>query len=212
METIQLQEGHIDVAIDRATAILRSGGVVLYPTDTLYGLGADAFSDAAVAKVYAIKGRDEKKPIHCVVSSIDEVESYAEVNDFARRLARKFLPGPLTLILHKKQNIDSGIAKGITTFGIRIPQNEFCLGLAKAFGPYTTTSANLASAANLRSVPEILAQLGEQADLIDLVIDAGELPVRDPSTVVDVSTGEFKIVREGAVTLAEIQSAARHTA
>jgi L-threonylcarbamoyladenylate synthase len=209
MEAIQLTEGNIAMAIGRAEATLRSGGIVLYPTDTLYGLGADAFSNEAVAKVYAIKGRDEKKPIHCVVASIDAAGTYAEVNDLARTLARKFLPGPLTLVLKKKPGIDSGIAKGMATFGIRIPQNEFCLGLAEKFGPFTTTSANLSGEGNVPTVEGVLSQLGERASLIDLVIDGGELPPRDPSTVVDVSSGEFKVLREGAVSLSDIQSAAR---
>jgi L-threonylcarbamoyladenylate synthase len=204
METIRLTQENFDETVARASAVLRSGGVILYPTDTLYGLGADAFSDEAVTKIYAIKGRDEKKPIHCIVPDMRTAEQYAEVNDLAQKFAQKFMPGPLTLVLKKKANIDSGIVKGMTTIGIRIPQNKFCLDLARAFGPYTTTSANVAGAADLRSVPEILAQLGERASLIDLIIDAGELPERKPSTVVDVCSGEAHMLREGAISAAEI--------
>jgi len=195
-----LTAGNIGEAVGRAAEVLRAGGVVLYPTDTLYGLGAHAFSDEAVAKVYAIKGRDEKKPVHCVVANLAMVEKYAEVNELARSLAEKFLPGPLTLILKKNQEFTTGIAKEIETIGIRIPKNDYCLALARAFGsPYTTTSANVAGAASERSVAGIVAQLGERAAMIDLAIDAGELPEALPSTVVDVSEGDIRVLREGAV-------------
>ena len=127
----------------RAAQIMAAGGVILYPTDTLYGLGADALSDAAVAKIYSIKERDEKKPMHAVVADMAMVEQYGVMNGTAIHLAEKFLPGPLTLILKKKEGIDTGIASGIDTFGIRIPDNLFCLQLARAFGrPFTTTRAN----------------------------------------------------------------------
>lgn len=182
--------------------------MIVYPTDTLYGLGADAFSDEAVANVCAIKGRDERKPIHCVVADLAMAQRFAEVNDAARHLAKRFLPGPLTLVLKKNPNADSGIARTIGTIGIRIPNNGFCLALAKQFGPYTATSANLAGAENLRDVHAILRQLGAHAGTIDLVVDAGELPERKPSTVVDVSSGEVKILREGAVPATDILSGA----
>jgi L-threonylcarbamoyladenylate synthase len=206
VETIRLSKENIGEASARAAEVLRAGVVILYPTDTLYGLGADAFSDEAVAKVYAIKGRDEKKPVHCVVADLEMAGEFAEVNDIARKLAEKFLPGPLTLVLKKKAGIDSGIAKGIETIGIRIPKNDFCLALAKQFGPYTTTSANTAGAQDRRSVAAILEQLGERAQQIGLVIDAGELPAQKPSTVVDVSSGEIKILREGAISSSSVFS------
>lgn len=202
MEIIPISDTQI---VDKAADVLRRGGVILYPTDTLYGLGADALSDEAIAKIYAIKGRDEKKPIHAIVADIEMANKYGEVNEKAFALACAYMPGPLSLILKKKPGIDSGIGRGMDTFCIRIPDNRFCLDLAKAFGlPYTTTSANVAGAATGRTVREILTQLGEKAGLIDLVIDAGELPERKPSTIVNVSTGEIVIEREGAIPESEI--------
>lgn len=206
MQTITLTKTNIHEAVARAADVLRSGGVILYPTDTLYGLGADAFSDEAVAKVYAIKGRDEKKPIHCVVADLAMAENVAYVNEPARSLAARFLPGALTLVLKKKPT-DAGIAKGMSTIGIRIPDNEFCLELARVFGPFTTTSANIAGAEDQRSAESILQQLGERASGIELVIDADELPERKPSTVVDVSSGSAGVLREGAIPAADILGA-----
>ena len=201
MEVLKLTETNAQECVVRAAAVLRDGGVILYPTDTLYGLGADALSDEAVAKVQKIKGRDENKPIHAIVAGLAMAETYVIVNKPARLLAKKFLPGPLTLVLKKKANVHSGIGRGMDTFGIRIPDNEFCLALAREFGkPYTTTSANRAGDTSQLTPEAILAQLGESAaSIIDLIVDAGILPEKQPSTIVDVSAGEVKILRNGAI-------------
>lgn len=197
METVSVND---PAAIAKAAEALRSGGVILYPTDTLYGLGADALSDEALAKVREIKGRDEKKPIHAIVSGLEMAAEYGEVNEMALALASAYMPGPLALILRKKPGATIAMCEGRDEFGFRIPNSEFCLNLAREFGqPFTTTSANLAGAQPEHSPEKIIAQLGERAHLIDLVVDAGELPERLPSTVVDVSSGEMRILREGAI-------------
>jgi L-threonylcarbamoyladenylate synthase len=204
MEAIQLNGTNIAEAAKRAADVLRLGGVILYPTDTLYGLGADAFSDEAVAKVYAIKGREEGKPMHAVFADTTMAGKYAEVNDIGQKLAEKFLPGALTLVLKKLPGIDNGIARDMSTIGIRIPDDQFCLELARNFGPFTATSANKSGAPSARRADEILTQLGESASRIDLVIDAGEIPARAATTVVDVSAGSIRIIREGAIPSSEI--------
>lgn len=206
MERIQLTEDNIEECVVRAAEVLRAGGVVLYPTDTLYGLGANALSDATVDTIYEIKGRDEKKPIHALVSDAEMIERYAELDGRARMLISKHLPGPLTLVLRKKSHVSSGIARLGDTMGFRIPANAFCLGLAKRFdAAITTTSANMAGEISACSVDEILAQLGTTK--IDLVIDAGVLPERLASTVVDISGDEMLVLREGAISRAEIERA-----
>lgn len=202
MEIIPITDSQ---AIAKAAETLRAGGVILYPTDTLYGLGADATSSDAIATIYAIKGRDEKKPLHAIVADVEMANKYGEVNEKAFALACAYLPGPLTLILRKRADIDIAMSAGRDEFAIRIPDNQFCIELARSFGkPYTTTSANLAGAATGRSVEAILEQLGGKAEMIDLVIDSGELPERKPSTIVNVSSGEIVIEREGAIPVAEL--------
>ncbi len=192
-------------AVVAAAEALRNGDVIVYPTDTLYGLGTDALSDESVAKLYAIKGRDEQKPIHAIVADMEMAERFAYVDGIARLLAERFLPGPLTLILRKKDGIETGIAKGIDTFGIRIPDNSFCREIVEAFGgPITTTSANRTGMHPMATVPEILEQLEDQAALIGCAIDAGSAPKRVPSTVVDCSGERPVILREGAISAAEI--------
>jgi L-threonylcarbamoyladenylate synthase len=208
MEVLHLNAENIEQCAAQAAAVLRAGGVILYPTDTLYGLGADAFSDEAVAKVYEIKKRDEHKPMHCVVADMTMAETYAELDGRARVLAEQFLPGALTIVVRKKPDVVTGIGKGIETLGIRIPENAFCLSLAHAFGkPYTTTSANLSNAPQGRRLDHILAQLGTHAHLIDLVVDAGELPMRLPSTIVDISAAKPNILREGMISARQIGEA-----
>ena len=200
MEIVRLSEAGVEAAARSAAAVLRAGGVVLYPTDTLYGLGADALSDEAVEKVRRIKGREGKKPIHCVVADMEMAEEYAELTADARLLAKEFFPGPLTLVLKKKPAMTSGIFRDIPTVGIRIPVGEFCRALAREFGrPYTATSANVSGTESLSIVGGILAQLDDNARHIDLALDAGELRRREPSTVVDTSASQPIVLREGAI-------------
>lgn len=205
MEVLNLKKQGMAACVKDAIKELRVGDVILYPTDTLYGLGADAFSDEAVAKVYAIKGRDEQKPMHCIVADMKMAGEYAQVNDYARLLAKRFSPGPLTLILKKQKELKTGIARGIKTLGIRIPDHPFCIALARSFGkPYTATSANRSGETPARGVSRVLAQLGPAVGMLALVLDAGELPEKLPSTVVDISGPRPLILREGAIPVVDI--------
>lgn len=197
-------------AAEKAAVVLRAGGVVLYPTDTLYGLGADALSDEAVAKIFSIKGRDEGKPIHAIVSDIDMACQYASVSGFARLLDNKLPKGKITFVSAKKDDVRTGIAKGMSTFGFRIPEHEFCIRMAQAFGrPVTATSANRAGDQPLNSIDEILLQLGERSSGVDLIIDGGSLPVSQPSTVIDFTHDHPLILREGAVAASDVWEAIR---
>lgn len=189
MERVILTDHNIEEAAKKAADVLRRGGVILYPTDTLYGLGAMYGEEE---KIYKIKERDPEKPLSYVVSDIDAAVTYAAVTPLAQTLADTFLPGKLTIVLS-------------TTFALRVPANVFCLALTNAFDkPFTATSANKAGQEPEHSVDAILAQLGEAAENIDLIIDAGELPPSAPSTVVDAREMAPIIVREGAVSSAEI--------
>ncbi len=201
METVRIQTADdIAEAAQKAAEVLRQGGVILYPTDTIYGLGADALSDEAVQKIYKIKGRDEGKPIHALVDSIETAEKYADLGIY-RNKVESLVSNPISWVAKKKGGAASGIAKTIDTFGFRVPNNAFCLELTRAFGgPITATSANKAGEPTLNTTDEILAQLGSGADLIDLVTDAGTLPPSLPSTVIDISGVEPKILRQGAWT------------
>ncbi|MDE2021843.1 MAG: threonylcarbamoyl-AMP synthase, partial [Patescibacteria group bacterium] len=183
--------GAAEEAVKKAVSVLRRGGMVLYPTDTLYGLGVDAFSDFAVAKIYACKGRSEDKPIHAIVESAEAAAKIGDMNTAAQKLAREFWPGALTLILRYTGSAHEGITRHMKTIGLRVPDHPFCLALAREFKkPYTTTSANRSGMASEHTVDKIVSQLEDAAGYIDLVIDSGELAESLPSTVVDLSDGE----------------------
>ncbi|OGG43461.1 threonylcarbamoyl-AMP synthase [Candidatus Kaiserbacteria bacterium RIFCSPHIGHO2_01_FULL_48_10] len=181
-------------------SILQKGGIVLFPTDTIYGLGVDATNEEAVQRVRDLKGREEGKPISIMVSDMGMAESYAVVTPLAKRLADKFLPGKLTIVLEVKNTLPNELTVGTGSVGIRIPNHPLALQMVREFGkPITATSANVSDMPTFSSVPEILKQFGEKSTLINESIDAGPLPPSEPSTVVD-ARGEAPIVlREGAI-------------
>lgn len=210
MKTLDLQRDGIEICAAEAAAVLRRGGMVLYPTDTIYGLGVDAMADLPIQKVYACKGRDEDKPVHAIVADIAEAERYGQLTPAARKLARAFWPGKLTLVVNYVGRVDGGIARRASAIGLRIPQHAFCLELARRFGkPYTTTSANRAGAEPQCTVEGIFEQLDDAAHYIDLVIDGGAIEKCEPSTVVDATGASPVILREGAIPAADIWDALR---
>ena len=143
------------------------GHIYLYPTDTIYGLGVDATDAEAVSQLFELKGRNENKPISIVVSDLKMAETYAEVTLLAKKLAKKFLPGKLTIVLTAKDALASAITAGTGTVGIRIPNHPVPLQLVRDIGkPITATSANVADMPTLHSVPEILEQFGEKKIMI----------------------------------------------
>lgn len=194
--------------IQKVVSVLEAGGVVVFPTETVYSLAVDATNEAAIKTVYELKGRGFKKPLHVVVANLEMAEKYVVVNALARKLAAKFLPGPLTLVLPKKPLVLPEIlTAGFPTLGIRIPNLNLALIVAKTFKkPYTTTSANLSGGPNPYSVNEVTSQFAKDKQaLIDLVVDIGELPHLLPSTLVDLISDQPKILREGPVSKEEIE-------
>jgi len=183
--------------IERALEFLRMGKLVVYPTDTLYGLGADIFNIEAVKKVYEIKKRPFSMPLSIALSGVEEIEKYAFMNEIAYKIADQFLPGALTLILKNKKIVPDIIAKD--KIAIRIPSNEIALKIAEII-PVTATSANIHGEENPWKIEIARKQLGEK---VAFYIDAGDLK-NVPSTIVDVSEGRLKIIREGAIKKEEI--------
>lgn len=186
----------------------QAGGVILYPTDTVYGLGVDASNAEALERLVALKsGRVEEKGFLVAVADLDRASRYVEVTETAQRLADQFLPGPLTLILKTKHSFPPRLREERgATLAIRIPDHIFCLELARMFErPYVTTSANICGMNANYSIDEVLTQLGERAKQIDLIIDGGVLAKRLPSTIVSIIGEKLEIVREGAISRESIQ-------
>ena len=212
MEHLFLEDASLEEIIQKATLTLSAGGVVLYPTDTIYGLGADAFSNDAVDTVYAMKSRDEKKPIHAIVASLEMAAEYGDIDPLVRLVEQNLPKGKITCIVKKKSGLDTGICRDSTSFGFRIPDHALCQALLSAFGkPITPTNANVPRKPPHNDVASIFAQLGARAEDIDLVIDSGVslAPAFMPnaSTVVDFTGARPVILREGAVPAADIWDA-----
>lgn len=184
------------------------GKVVVLPTETVYTFAVDATNEDAVRLVYKIKGRDFKKPLHVVVSSLEMAKKYVKVNDKAKLLADKFLPGPLTLVLPKKNGyLPLVLTANSPTLGIRIPDMILNKKISDKFRkPYTTTSANISGGPNPYTVYDVLNQLSEQKkSMIKLVIDAGPLPRLSPSTIIDLTVSPARMLREGPIRKGDIE-------
>ncbi|MEM2839864.1 MAG: L-threonylcarbamoyladenylate synthase [Thermoplasmata archaeon] len=190
--------------IENLGKILKGGGLVVYPTDTLYGLGADPFNDSAVKKVFISKNRPFDMPLSVAVSDVRMLESIAVLNDQAKKLISRFLPGPLTIILTKKPSISDLLSSGENQIGIRIPDHPLALKLIKKVGPITTTSANLHSHPEPVTVEMAKKDLGSA---VDMYVDCGETKHKLGSTIVDVSEGDVEIVRAGVISKEEILNA-----
>ncbi len=186
MKILKTNQNEVDKkVIDEAVKVLADGGVILYPTDTVYGLGANIFNRKAVKKVYNIKKRSYLKPVSLLVSSKDAIPLVSKVSLNQLNFIDKYLPGPYTFILKKSKIVPRHLTSGSVNVGVRVPKSEIACSLAKIF-PITTTSANLSNKDTLDTPEEILKQLGCE---VDLIIDVGPLKSGNPSTIIDL-TGE----------------------
>jgi L-threonylcarbamoyladenylate synthase len=181
-------------AVDSAVEILKKNGLIVYPTDTLYGIGGNPFNEDVIKKIFAVKKRPEM-PISVAVSNMDMIKKIAFMNPAAVRICEEFLPGPVTVVLLKKKNVPALLTAGSEKIGVRIPDNKIALEIINRFGPITCTSANLHKGKNPADIKTAKRQLG---DNIQLYIDDGKCKYSKPSTVVDVSDGKIKILRKGA--------------
>jgi len=188
-------------AIQQAMSALRQGGLVAFPTDTVYGVGALVGDAQAIAQLYVVKGRGSEKAIPVLLSDPGELEQIAaEVNDAAQRLAARFWPGPLTLVLPKQASLPEELS-ALPSVGVRMPNHPVALALMRLTGPLAVTSANISGSASPVTAHEVLVQLGGR---IPLVLDGGRTPGGISSTVVDCTSGEPRILRLGPISLQEI--------
>ena len=175
--------------IEKAAGIIKKGGVVIYPTETVYGIGTSIFSEKALKKVFEIKGRETGKPVSVAVSSFRMMEDLVYMDEKERDFIRKFLPGPVTVLLRKKSTVPDILTPGTDLVGIRFPDNRIATMLIELAGvPITSTSANLSG----EEPPESVDQIKIKADyILDCGVCTGE-----PSTVVDLQN--LRVVRKGA--------------
>lgn len=191
--------------IDRAVSILRAGGLVAFPTETVYGLGADATSETAVRKVFAVKGRPPTNPLIVHVADADTAKRYTtHWSDTAQALAAAYWPGPLTLVLPKTREIPDVVSAGRGTVGLRAPDHPIALELLGAFaGPVAAPSANRSNRVSPTTAAHVREELG---GAVDVILDGGPCAVGIESTVLDLSGERPRILRPGGVTRAQIES------
>jgi L-threonylcarbamoyladenylate synthase len=187
-----------------AAEVIQAGGVIVYPTETLYGIGANAWDGTAIAKVRAIKQREGQKPILVIIKDEAQLASLTnEISDEARALISRFWPGPLTLVFRATKQVPDLLSQGSGTIGVRIPSSRFCLRLLTLCGcPLTSTSANLSGGPALHAVPDIRRAIPRG---VDLFLDAGELRPTLPSTVLDVTVSPPRVLRGGAIPITDLR-------
>lgn len=189
----------------RVGEILREGGLVAYPTETVYGLAASAFDSGSITRVFDAKGRPHGQPLPVQIAEAAEVETLArDIPQAARTLIADFFPGPLTLVLRRQPAVSLLITGGGETIGLRMPDHLVALGVLRAFGgPLVCPSANLTGHRAAMSASDVLEDLDGR---IDLILDGGPTTDRTPSTVLDVTTQPARLIREGKISRAELET------
>jgi L-threonylcarbamoyladenylate synthase len=189
--------------LERALSVLQEGGLVAFPTDTVYGIGAMVFDGAAVERIYTVKDRPVEKAIPVLLGGPEDLTKVTQdVPEMAVRLAAHFWPGPLTLVVPKHPDLPEAVS-ATATVGVRVPDHPVARALLHLAGPMAVTSANLSGRSSPSTAREVIDQLGGR---IALVLDGGTTPGGVPSTVADCTGMEPQILREGPVSSAEIRS------
>lgn len=190
--------------IDRAVAILKGGGIVAFPTETVYGLGADAENPAAVARIFAAKGRPPGRALTVHVGPRDDFARWGEWSDRAAALADRFWPGPLTLIVPRSSRVPDIVTGGAATVGLRVPSHPVAVGLLDTFGGgVAAPSANRSDHLSPTTADHVRAELG---DAVDLLLDGGACPVGIESTVLTLAESVPRVLRIGAAPIGAIEA------
>ncbi|MBN1140646.1 MAG: threonylcarbamoyl-AMP synthase [Deltaproteobacteria bacterium] len=180
--------------VQKVVGCLQDGGVIAYPTDTIYGIGCDIFNKKAVKRIYQLKHRDPKKPFSFICSDLSDVTKYAQVSNFAFKIMKRRLPGPFTFVLEATRLVPDLLMTRQRTVGVRIPDNRICALILDELGhPLVTTSANISGENSLGDPSEIEEMMGKQ---LDLVVDGGIL-FNEPSTVISLLNDEVQVLRQG---------------
>jgi len=197
MTRITVDAATFDGALARAASTIRAGRIVAFPTDTLYALGVDPRSNEAVAALFAAKGRTESQAVALIAASVEQAREVGEFTPLAERLASRWWPGPLTIIVAARPGLAAALLGGSQTIGVRVPRHPLACALAERCGtPVTSTSANRSGQPPTESPDVVARTLG---DVVDLLLDQGPSPGGAPSTLVDATRSTPRLVRDGAV-------------
>ena len=187
-----------------AANIIKNGGIVIFPTETVYGIGTNGLNEEAVKKLYEVKDRPLNKPISLLVSNFDMINQVAEdITEMEYKIMKNFFPGPLTIILNKKSCVPDILTANGNTVGIRMPDNEIALKLIELSGvPIATPSANISGRPSGIDIEDIKKDFEGK---VDLFIDSGKSKIGNGSTIVKVEDNEIKILRQGIITKEQIE-------
>jgi L-threonylcarbamoyladenylate synthase len=195
--------------IHKAALAMKKSGLVIYPTDTVYGLGCDPFNVKAVEKVFKVKGERKSKPLPILASEMKAVERIAHMNKDAKKIAKKYWPGPLTLVVPKKPALPSIVTCNLESVGVRIPNHKVALQLITLCGGLIVgTSANKTGEKPPKTAQEAASQLGER---VDIVLDGGQAPLSQESSIVNLTSKTPKMIREGPIKLTHIMNTINDT-
>jgi L-threonylcarbamoyladenylate synthase len=199
MDIIKIKNNRIDTEVlTRCRQVFLAGGVVMHPTETCYGLAADIFNRKGLDRIFEIKKMSHEKPVSMMVKNLEEAEKYAEFNELAMKIAKRFWRGPVALVLPRKILLPDYFNKGLPTVGIRCPDSFVSLEMIDFFErPLTTTSANISGKPDIYKIEDFIAQIGS-GPAPDLILDAGEIPSNPPSTIVAFKENTPFFIREGA--------------
>lgn len=189
--------------LEEPAKIIKDGGIVIFPTETVYGIGANGLNAEAVKKIYELKKRPLSKPINLLVNSIEMIEKVArDITPLEYAIIKEFFPGPLTIILQKKEIVPDIVTANGTTVGVRMPANEIALELIKKAGvPLATPSANISDRPSKTNIKDVMSDFSEG---VDCFIDGGESKIGIASTIVQVINGVPHILRQGTITEEQI--------
>jgi L-threonylcarbamoyladenylate synthase len=191
-----------EIALDMAAQIIKQGGLVAFPTETVYGLGADAFNHKAVAKIFSVKNRPAFDPVIVHIAKKDQIEKVCRMNKRAEKLIEKFWPGPLTLVLPKKRLIPDIVTAGMQKVGIRMPNNEIALRLISlADTPLAAPSANPFGYLSPTTAEHVYEQLGSK---VEMILDGGPCKIGIESTIIEFTDTKPILLRAGGISVEEI--------
>ncbi|KKQ68236.1 MAG: Sua5/YciO/YrdC/YwlC family protein, tRNA threonylcarbamoyladenosine biosynthesis protein [Candidatus Peregrinibacteria bacterium GW2011_GWF2_38_29] len=198
--------------IQKTITALKKGETIMHATETCYGFACDALNKKAISHLYRIKKMDAKKPSSIMVANLAQAQKYGELNALAKKLAKKYWPGPLTIIVPRKTSLPKFLNPNSKTIGIRCPADELTQKILRAYKlPLITTSANISGQKESYSIDAFLKSAPKNSLLPDLILDSNRIPKRKPSTVISIEKNQIKILRSGSMNIRSIIKLSRLT-
>ena len=187
--------------LENVIKVIEDGGVVIFPTDTVYGISANSLDEETIKKLFDLKERNDNKPICVLTSSVDKIKKIAYVRDEEQKIIDQYMPGALTIILDKKDNVSDVLTSNLKTVGVRIPNNEIALRiLEKLEYPLATTSANISGKDAAVKKEDLITEFDGR---VDIIIDGGITDLKVSSTIVKLDNNEIKILRQGTIKITD---------